>query len=53
MNEHCTDCPWFDKEKQTCCRKPPRFCDAETLGTPQPTPEVVEMAPTRADPPVR
>lgn len=29
MDEHCTDCPWFDQEKQTCRRKPPRLCDVD------------------------
>ena len=29
MDERCANCPWFDNEKKTCCRKPPRFCDVD------------------------
>jgi len=53
MNEHCVDCPWFDRERETCCRKPPRFCDADT-SYPEPAPsnaaglETVETGPAVA-----
>ena len=33
MDERCADCPWFDNEKQTSCRKSPRFCDLDVLGS--------------------
>ncbi len=34
MDEHCIGCPWFDREREACYRRPPRFCalDQSALG---------------------
>lgn len=29
MDERCIECPWFDYEKEACCRRTPRFCDVD------------------------
>jgi hypothetical protein len=29
MDERCIGCPWFDKERYECTRKPPRFCEVD------------------------
>lgn len=38
MDERCIECPWFDREKEVCCRKAPRFCEVdEAPSASQPT----------------
>jgi hypothetical protein len=39
MDERCIDCPWFDNDKKTCCRKPPRFCEVDASSPTEPMPE--------------
>jgi hypothetical protein len=43
MDERCWDCPWFDNERKTCCRKPPRFCDVDAASQMQLTREMVDV----------
>ncbi len=33
MDERCVECPWFDGEKEVCCRKSPRFCEVDEAVT--------------------
>lgn len=29
MDERCIECPWFDPDREACCRRPPRFCEVD------------------------
>jgi hypothetical protein len=29
MDERCIECPWFDREREACCRKSPTFCEVD------------------------
>lgn len=41
MDERCVECPWFDREKDVCCRKSPRFCEVDAVlsGSRDPAPD--------------
>ncbi|GEM_PF-2063955 len=29
MDERCIGCPWFDRDREACCHRPPRFCEVD------------------------